>query len=60
MYYGKVKGANGWRFLTDALSVTVFTGYVWMVGQTGEKKSVFKQKRIRVDRTLIVVEKQYI
>ena len=25
-----------------------------------KKKSVFKQKRIRVDRTLIVVEKQYI
>ena len=37
VYYGKVQGANGWRFLTDALSVTVFTGYVWMVGQTGGK-----------------------
>ena len=27
----------GERFLKDAFSVTVFTGYVWMVGQTGEK-----------------------
>ena len=44
MYYGKVKGANGWRFLTDALSVTVFTGYVWMVGQTGGKKIRFQTK----------------
>ena len=27
----------GERFLKDAFSVTVFTGYVWTVGQTGEK-----------------------
>ena len=44
VYYGKVKGAIGWRFLTDALSVTVFTGYVWMVGQTGGKKNPFSNK----------------
>ena len=27
----------GERFLKDSFSVTVFTGYVWTVGQTGEK-----------------------
>ena len=28
--------------------VTVFPECVWMVGQTGERISIFKQKRIRV------------
>ena len=28
--------------------VTVFPQCVWMVGQTGERISIFKQKRIRV------------
>ena len=27
----------GERFLKDAFSVTVFNGYVWTVGQTGEQ-----------------------
>ena len=39
----------GERFLKDAFSVTVFTGYVWTVGQTGEKLN-----RIRVDRASVV------
>ena len=38
------------RCYKDAFSVTVFTEYVWTVGQTGEKKiSVLKQKRILVE-----------
>ena len=44
-----------WRefFKKDALSVTIFTGYVWTVGQTGGKKiSVFEQKRTLVDGAL--------
>ena len=33
--------------------MTIFTRYVWTVGQTGGKKiSVFEQKRIRVDGAL--------
>jgi len=35
---------SGERFWKDAFSVIVFTGYEWTVGQTGEKKSVFKKK----------------
>ena len=37
-------------FGKDAFSVTVLTGYVWMVGQTGGKKiPFFKSKRLLVD-----------
>ena len=36
-------------FLKDAFLETVYTGNVRMVGQTGEKISIFKQKLIRVD-----------
>ena len=32
--------------------MTVFTGYVWTVGQNGGKNLFFKQKWIRVDRAL--------
>ena len=39
---------SGERFWKDAFSVTVFPECVWMVGQTGERISIFKQKRIRV------------
>ena len=28
---------SGERFLKGAFSLTVFTGYLWTVGQTGEK-----------------------
>ena len=31
-------------FWKDAFSVTVYAGYVWTVGQTGEKISAFKNK----------------
>ena len=35
---------SGERFWKDAFTVIVFIGYVWTVGQAGEKKiSVFKQ-----------------
>ena len=35
----------------SSVSVTdVFTGYVWKVGQIGEKTSLYKQKRIREER----------
>ena len=34
--------ASGERFLKGAFSVTVFTGYVWTVGQTGGKKDLFR------------------
>ena len=44
---------SGKRFWKDAFSVTVFTGYVWTVGQTRGKISVFKQKGIHVDEGLI-------
>ena len=40
---------SGECFWKETFSVTVFTGYVWTVDQIGEKKSVFKQKRILVD-----------
>ena len=34
-----------------SVSVTdVFTGYMWKVGQIGEKTSLYKQKRIREER----------
>ena len=34
--------ASGERFWKGAFSVTVFTGYVWTVGQTGGKKDLFR------------------
>ena len=36
-----MKSQNFWK---DAFWVTVFAGYVWTVGQTGEKISIFKNK----------------
>ena len=50
---------SGERFWSDAFSVTVFNGYVLTVGQTGEKISFFKQKRILVDGASVVVIRAY-
>ena len=40
-----MKSQNFWK---DAFWVTVFAGYVWTVGQTGEKISIFKNKNRHV------------
>ena len=37
---------KGERFWKDEFSVTVFTGYVWAVGQTGEKKYPFSSRNV--------------
>ena len=36
-----MKSQNFWK---DALWVNIFAGYVWTIGQTGEKTSAFKTK----------------
>ena len=36
--------AFGDHFWKDVFSMTVFTRYVWMIGQAGEKKSLFSNK----------------
>ena len=41
--FSEGRGSSVW--VTD-----VFTGYVWKVGQIGEKTSLYQQKRIREER----------